>query len=131
MISERGKEDWECEYERFPRLFQAADSIPGLTWPTMTFRDRMTLYLGRRRGRSEHLGRAHTAGDAIALVPDAGVMLDRRHRRVQVGLLLRRRAFQRLAGHARRDPALRAGARSRRGAATRWPAATSSTRRSR
>jgi len=39
MISERGKEDWESEFERFPRLFQAADSIPGLTWPTMTFKD--------------------------------------------------------------------------------------------
>ncbi len=75
MIAERGKEDWESEFERFPRLFQAADTIPGLTWPTMTFRDKMTIYLGKRRVDLMHLGRAHTAGDAVALVPDAGVML--------------------------------------------------------
>ncbi|MGO9418342.1 MBL fold metallo-hydrolase [Roseiarcus sp.] len=75
MISERGKEDWESEFERFPRLFQAADSIPGLTWPTMTFKDKMTVYLGKRRVDLMHLGRAHTAGDAVAHVPDAGVML--------------------------------------------------------
>ena len=75
MISERGKEDWESEFERFPRLFQAADSIPGLTWPTMTFKDKMTVWLGKRRVDLMHLGRAHTAGDAVALVPDAGVML--------------------------------------------------------
>src|SRR5499433_296910 len=37
MIAERGKEDWDSEYGRFPRLFQDAKSIPGLTWPTLTF----------------------------------------------------------------------------------------------
>ena len=75
MIHERGQEDWESEFERFPRLFEAADSIPGLTWPTMTFDRRMTVYLGRRRVDLMHLGRAHTAGDIVAHVPDAGVML--------------------------------------------------------
>src|SRR5499427_275929 len=39
MIAERGKEDWDSEYGRFPRLFRAAESIPGLTWPTVTFKD--------------------------------------------------------------------------------------------
>ena len=29
MIYERGQEDWDSEYGRFPRLFDAADSIPG------------------------------------------------------------------------------------------------------
>jgi len=74
MIHERGQEDWESEFGRFPRLFQAAESIPGLTWPTVTFRDRMTLHLGRRRVELLHLGRAHTAGDIVAWVPDAEVM---------------------------------------------------------
>ncbi|MDX2203183.1 MAG: MBL fold metallo-hydrolase [Hyphomicrobiaceae bacterium] len=74
MIAERGKEDWDSEYGRFPRLFRAAESVPGLTWPTLTFRDRMTLYLGRRRVDIMHLGRAHTAGDIVAYVPDANVM---------------------------------------------------------
>ncbi|MCB9947673.1 MAG: MBL fold metallo-hydrolase [Rhodospirillaceae bacterium] len=74
MIHERGQEDWDSEYGRFPRLFEGADSIPGLTWPTMTFDGRMTVYLGRRRVDLMHLGRAHTAGDIVAWVPDAGVM---------------------------------------------------------
>ena len=74
MIRERGQEDWDSEYARFPRLFRAAGSIPGLTWPTLTFRRRMTLYLGRRRVDLMWLGRAHTAGDIVAWVPDAGVM---------------------------------------------------------
>jgi glyoxylase-like metal-dependent hydrolase (beta-lactamase superfamily II) len=74
LIVERGKEDWDSEYGRFPRLFQAAESIPGLTWPTMTFPTRLTLHLGRRRVELIHLGRAHTAGDTVAWVPDAGVM---------------------------------------------------------
>ena len=34
LIVERGQEDWDSEYGRFPRLFQAAETIPGLTWPT-------------------------------------------------------------------------------------------------
>lgn len=74
MIHERGKEDWDSEYGRFPRLFQAADTIPGLTWPTQTFADRMTVYLGKRRVDLMFLGRAHTAGDIVAWVPDQGVM---------------------------------------------------------
>ncbi|EFG2587076.1 MBL fold metallo-hydrolase, partial [Escherichia coli] len=36
MVVERGQEDWDSEFGRFPRLFQGSESIPGLTWPTMT-----------------------------------------------------------------------------------------------
>ncbi|MCC2112103.1 MAG: MBL fold metallo-hydrolase, partial [Hyphomicrobiales bacterium] len=74
MIVERGQEDWDSEYGRFPRLFQAAETVPGLTWPTMTFTNRMTLHMGKRTVEIMHLGRAHTAGDIVAYVPDAGVM---------------------------------------------------------
>jgi glyoxylase-like metal-dependent hydrolase (beta-lactamase superfamily II) len=74
MIAERGQEDWDSEYGRFPRLFRAAESIPGLTWPTITFRRSMTLYLGKRRVELRHIGRAHTAGDIVAYVPDANVV---------------------------------------------------------
>jgi glyoxylase-like metal-dependent hydrolase (beta-lactamase superfamily II) len=74
MIQERGQEDWDSELGRFPRLFQAAESVPGLTWPTLTFKGKLTLYLGRRRVELMQLGRAHTAGDIVAWVPDAGVM---------------------------------------------------------
>jgi glyoxylase-like metal-dependent hydrolase (beta-lactamase superfamily II) len=75
MIQERGKEDWESEFARFPRLFQDAAGIPGLTWPTVTFKEQMTIYLGKRRVDLFQLGRAHTAGDIVAWVPDAQVML--------------------------------------------------------
>jgi glyoxylase-like metal-dependent hydrolase (beta-lactamase superfamily II) len=74
LIVERGQEDWDSEYGRFPRLFQAAETIPGLTWPTMTFRTKLTLHLGSRRVELMHLGRGHTAGDIVAWVPDAAVM---------------------------------------------------------
>jgi glyoxylase-like metal-dependent hydrolase (beta-lactamase superfamily II) len=74
MIVERGQEDWDSEFGRFPRLFRAAETIPGLTWPTVTFKDRMTLWLGKRRVDLLHIGRAHTAGDIIAHVPDANVV---------------------------------------------------------
>jgi glyoxylase-like metal-dependent hydrolase (beta-lactamase superfamily II) len=74
MIVERGKEDWESEFDRFPRLFQGHESIPGLTWPTLTFHARMSLYLGRRRVDLMQLGRAHTAGDIVAHVPSENAM---------------------------------------------------------
>ena len=74
MVVERGQEDWDSEFARFPRLFQGHESIPGLTWPTLTFSKSMTVYLGKRRVDLMHLGRAHTAGDIVAFVPDANVM---------------------------------------------------------
>ena len=74
MVVERGQEDWDSEFGRFPRLFQGHEEIPGLTWPTTTFSDTMTVYLGRRRVDIMHLGRAHTAGDAVVWVPDQEVM---------------------------------------------------------
>ncbi|MEM6896913.1 MAG: MBL fold metallo-hydrolase [Pseudomonadota bacterium] len=74
MVAERGAEDWASEFERFPRLFEGHESIPGLTWPTTTFDGRMSVYLGQRRVDIMQLGRAHTAGDAVIYVPDANVM---------------------------------------------------------
>ncbi|TDQ61771.1 glyoxylase-like metal-dependent hydrolase (beta-lactamase superfamily II) [Maritalea mobilis] len=74
MVVERGQEDWDSEFQRFPRLFEGHESIPGLTWPTTTFSDKMTVYLGNRKVDIMHLGRAHTAGDAVIYVPDQNVM---------------------------------------------------------
>ncbi len=74
MVAERGAEDWASEFDRFPRLFEGHESIPGLTWPTQTFTDRMSVYLGGRRIDLMFLGRAHTAGDIVVYVPDANVM---------------------------------------------------------
>jgi len=43
LIAERGKQDWASEFARMPRLAEQADSVPGLTWPTLTFTDRLTI----------------------------------------------------------------------------------------
>ena len=74
MVVERGQEDWDSEFARFPRLFEGYESIPGLTWPTTTFSDAMTVYLGKRKIEIKHIGRAHTAGDSVIWVPDSQVM---------------------------------------------------------
>jgi glyoxylase-like metal-dependent hydrolase (beta-lactamase superfamily II) len=74
QVAERGKEDWDSEFGRFPRLFEGHESIPGLTWPSLTFSDRMTVHMGRHRVDLMFLGRAHTAGDIVAYVPDENVM---------------------------------------------------------
>ena len=69
LIVERGKEDWQSEYERFPRLFQNADSVPGLTWPTMVFEKQMTVYMGKLEVQLIQIGPGHTRGDTIAWLP--------------------------------------------------------------
>ena len=74
LIVERGKQDMDSEIGRFPRLFRAVESIPGLTWPSITFPDQMSVWLGRREVRIMRIGRGHTAGDVVALVPDANVV---------------------------------------------------------
>ena len=74
MVAERGQEDWDSEFQRFPRLFEGHESIAGLTWPTTTFSEGMTVYLGNRRVDIMHVGRAHTAGDAVIHVADENVM---------------------------------------------------------
>jgi glyoxylase-like metal-dependent hydrolase (beta-lactamase superfamily II) len=74
LIVERGKQDMDSEIGRFPRLFRAVESIPGLTWPSMTFPDQMSVWLGKREVRIMRIGRGHTAGDVVAFVPDANVV---------------------------------------------------------
>ena len=74
LIEERGQQDWESEFGRFPRLFQDAESIPGLTWPNLVFGEELTVFLGKREVKLYHLGAGHTAGDIVAWVPDAEVM---------------------------------------------------------
>ncbi len=74
LIVERGKQDMASEIGRFPRLFRGKETIPGLTWPTVTFDGELSIWLGKREVRISQPGRGHTAGDTIAWVPDAGVM---------------------------------------------------------
>ncbi|GAA0232968.1 MBL fold metallo-hydrolase [Cryptosporangium japonicum] len=71
LIAERGRQDWESELGRMPRLFEEPASIPGLTRPTLTFRDRLTISLGGDRGELvlQFHGRGHTEGDIVAWLP--------------------------------------------------------------
>jgi glyoxylase-like metal-dependent hydrolase (beta-lactamase superfamily II) len=76
LIAERGKQDWESEYGRMPRLFKEPGSIPGLTWPTATFADRFTIDLGGDRGDLvlQYCGRGHTEGDIVAWLPKQRIL---------------------------------------------------------
>jgi len=71
LIAERGQQDWASELGRMPRLFRDPSSIPGLTWPTATFSDRVTIHLGGGRGELvlAYRGRGHTEGDIVAWLP--------------------------------------------------------------
>jgi glyoxylase-like metal-dependent hydrolase (beta-lactamase superfamily II) len=59
-----------------PRLFKEPDSIPGLTWPTLTFNDQLTIPLGGERGslNLRYLGRGHTEGDIVAWLPQQRIL---------------------------------------------------------
>lgn len=76
LVAERGKQDWDSELGRMPRLFRDPDSIPGLTWPTVTFHDRMAIDLGGERGSLllQYCGRGHTEGDIVAWLPEQQVL---------------------------------------------------------
>lgn len=69
LIRERGAEDMQSEIERFPRLFQAVESVPGLTWPTIVFDTELTLFMGSLEVQIKHVGPGHTKGDTIVWLP--------------------------------------------------------------
>ena len=76
LIVERGEADKASEIGRFPRLFRNVDTVPpGLTWPTMTFSGKMTLWLGRLEVQLLQLGRGHTKGDTVVWLPQDRVLL--------------------------------------------------------
>jgi glyoxylase-like metal-dependent hydrolase (beta-lactamase superfamily II) len=81
LIVERGAQDMQSEIERFPRLFQGVESIPGLTWPTMVIGDgkpgrqgSLTIDLGGVKVEIWHPGSGHTRGDTIAWVEEEKVL---------------------------------------------------------
>lgn len=69
-IVERGQQDFESEVGRFPRLFDQVETVPGLTWPSIVFEDKLTLWMGGREVQLLHLGRSHTKGDIVAWLPE-------------------------------------------------------------
>lgn len=74
LIVERGEADMKSEIGRFPRLFRAVESVPGLTWPTMTFQGEMSLWLGKLEVKIMQVGRGHTKGDTIVWLPQEKVL---------------------------------------------------------
>ena len=75
LIVERGQFDKDSEIGRFPRLFQNVESVPdGLTWPTITFNQKMTLWLGKLEVQILQLGRGHTKGDTVAWLPPEKIL---------------------------------------------------------
>ncbi len=84
LIVERGAQDMQSEMERFPRLFRNAESVPGLTWPTMVISGgnpvlgevpgKLVLDLGGVKVEIWHPGPGHTRGDTIAWVGEEKVL---------------------------------------------------------
>nr|ART89954.1 cyclase [uncultured bacterium] len=76
LIVERGEQDKASEIGRFPRLFQNVETVPpGLTWPTMTFTGKMTVWLGKLEVQLLQLGRGHTKGDTVVWLPSEKTLL--------------------------------------------------------
>lgn len=76
LIVERGEADKASEIGRFPRLFAGVETVPpGMTWPTMTFTGKMTLWLGRLEVQLLQLGRGHTKGDTVVWLPGEKTLL--------------------------------------------------------
>jgi glyoxylase-like metal-dependent hydrolase (beta-lactamase superfamily II) len=76
LIVERGEQDKASEIGRFPRLFRDVETIPkGLTWPTITFSGKMTLWLGKVEVQLLQLGRGHTKGDTVVWLPKDRTLL--------------------------------------------------------
>ena len=76
LIVERGEADKASEIGRFPRLFSNVETVPpGMTWPTMTFTGKMTLWLGKLEVQLLQLGRGHTKGDTVVWLPQDRVLL--------------------------------------------------------
>jgi glyoxylase-like metal-dependent hydrolase (beta-lactamase superfamily II) len=74
LIAERGEADMQSEIARFPRLFRAVESVPGLTWPTLVFEKRLTLWLGKLQVELMQLGRGHTRGDTVVWLPQEKIL---------------------------------------------------------
>ena len=84
LIQERGAQDRKSEMERFPRLFRNAETVPGLTWPTMVIGGgnptkgevpgKLSINLGGVVVQIWSPGPGHTRGDTIAWVEEEKVL---------------------------------------------------------
>ncbi|MCA3238769.1 MAG: MBL fold metallo-hydrolase [Curvibacter sp.] len=94
LIRERGAQDMKSEMERFPRLFRNAETVPGLTWPTLVIGGgdptrqvtgangqtqgevpgKLSINLGGVVVQIWSPGPGHTRGDTIAWVEEEKVL---------------------------------------------------------
>ena len=74
LIVERGQQDMDSEIGRFPRLFNAVESVPGLTWPTLVVDGELTLWMGELEVKIWHPGRGHTKGDTVVWLPQQKIL---------------------------------------------------------
>lgn len=74
LIKERGAQDFKSEVQRFPRLFQSVETVPGLTWPNLVFDKELTIWMGKREVRLMAAGAGHTKGDTIVWLPKEKVL---------------------------------------------------------
>ncbi len=84
LIQERGAQDMKSEMERFPRLFRNAESVTGLTWPTLVVGGgnpvkgevpgQLSINLGGVVVQIWSPGPGHTRGDTIAWVEQEKVL---------------------------------------------------------
>lgn len=74
LVFERGQQDFDSEAGRFPRLFRDVSSVPGLTYPTVTYANELSLYFGEREVQLLWLGNGHTSGDTAIFLPKERVL---------------------------------------------------------
>ncbi len=74
LVFERGQQDFDSEAGRFPRLFRSVESVPGLTYPNITYDKELTYYFGDLEVRLLYLGRGHTNGDTAIFLPKERVL---------------------------------------------------------
>ena len=98
-----------CRYGRFPRLFQDAGSIPGLTWPTLTFEGEMSIY-SAAGGAPDAARRRAYFRPYRGVRPDAQVMFSGDLIEYSFGLLLRRRPLCANGRHPGRNSRLQPAA---------------------
>jgi hypothetical protein len=100
----------QSEMERFPRLFRNAETVPGLTWPTMVIGGgnptkgevpgRLTLDLGGVTVQVWRPANGHTRGDTIAWIEEEKVLFSGDLVEYERRRLHRRRPPGGMAGHA-------------------------------
>lgn len=74
LIHERGLQDWKSELQRFPRLFEGHEEIRGLSFPTLSFDQRLQFCPGNISFECIQIGKGHTEGDSVIWIPEQEIL---------------------------------------------------------